>query len=183
MLKGEISVESQFGIGSAFIVSFPLDGTSENKDESENQEESELIKESSKETNKESQVLPDVLMVEDDYSNAGVIEYLLQGICKLETAISGEEAIEKTGKKQYAAILMDIALGRGISGLEATKRIRKIKGYQNTPIVAVTALAMKGQRELFLSEGCSHYISKPFDKKTFLNLVNSILYGEDSKSK
>jgi len=126
--------------------------------------------------------LPDVLLVEDDYSNAGVIEYLLAGVCNLDAAVTGEEAIDKCEKKQYAAILMDIALGRGISGLEATKRIRKIKGYENSPIVAVTALAMKGQRELFLSEGCSHYISKPFDKKSFLTLVNDILYNRNSKN-
>ena len=62
-----------------------------------------------------------------------------------------------------------------MSGLEAAKRIRIIDGYKDLPIVAVTALAMKGQRELFLSEGCSHYISKPFDKNSFLNLVTSIL--------
>ena len=127
---------------------------------------------------KKSSQLPAVLLVEDDYSNAGVIEYLLEDTCILETVVTGEEAVEKAEKKQYAAILMDIALGRGISGLEATKRIRKIKGYEKLPIVAVTALAMKGQRELFLSEGCSHYISKPFNKDSFLGLVKSILPKE-----
>ena len=48
-------------------------------------------------------------------------------------------------------------------------------GYENLPIVAVTALAMKGQKELFLSEGCSHYISKPFESKTFVSLIKEII--------
>ena len=64
-----------------------------------------------------------------------------------------------------------------IDGISATKKIRKVKGYENLPIVAVTALAMKGQKELFLSEGCSHYISKPFESKTFVKLIKEIIYN------
>jgi len=179
LMNGKISVESKVGSGSVFTVSFQGDEKTETSDKSttlskkdeDNLEKQEIEKPAN---------LPDVLLVEDDYSNAGVIEYLLEGICNLETVISGEEAIEKAENKQFNAILMDIALGRGMSGLEAAKRIRKLEGYKDLPIVAVTALAMKGQRELFLSEGCSHYISKPFDKNSFLNLVTSILPQNNS---
>jgi len=65
---------------------------------------------------------------------------------------------------------MDISLS-GINGLDATKLIRQIPGYANTPIIAVTAFAMRGDKERFLQEGCSHYLSKPFTKKTIIELL------------
>jgi CheY-like chemotaxis protein len=58
-----------------------------------------------------------------------------------------------------------------MSGLEAARKIKKIPGYENTPIIAVTALAMRGDREKFLSEGCTHYISKPFKKEDLINTI------------
>ena len=48
-------------------------------------------------------------------------------------------------------------------------------GYKDLPIVAVTALAMQGQKEMFLEEGCSHYVSKPYDAKTLLSLIKELL--------
>jgi len=119
--------------------------------------------------------MPYVLLVEDDLSNAGVIEYLLQGVCNLDMVSTGEEALDMVVQKQYSVILMDIDLGRGMSGIETTKQIREMKGYKDLPIVAVTALAMQGQKELFLEEGCSHYISKPYDGKTLLRLIKELL--------
>jgi CheY-like chemotaxis protein len=113
--------------------------------------------------------------VEDDLSNAGVIKYLLKEVCNLDIVTTGEEALKKVKQKQYSIILMDIDLGRGISGIETTKRIRKLSGYKDLPIVAVTALAMQGQKEMFLEEGCSHYISKPYDAKTLLSLIRELL--------
>ena len=93
---------------------------------------------------------------------------------------TGEEALEKVTQKQYSVILMDIDLGRGISGIETTKHIRKIVGYEDLPIVAVTALAMQGQKEMFLEEGCSHYVSKPYDAKTLLSLIKELLPNRKS---
>ena len=69
---------------------------------------------------------------------------------------------------------MDINL-KGMNGLETVSRIREIKGYENTPIVAVTAYAMMGDKEKFLSVGCTHYISKPFFKKDLVDLLTDIL--------
>ncbi len=59
-------------------------------------------------------------------------------------------------------------------------RIRKIIGYKDLPIIAVTALAMQGQKEMFLEGGCSHYISKPFDAKTLLSLIKELLLNGNS---
>jgi PAS domain S-box-containing protein len=175
LMDGEISVDSVIGEGSTFTVSFPLC-----KKEKEAQDTlvpiedaDSVIQEKERRTFKEK--LPKVLLVEDDPSNAGVIRYLLEGVCNLDTVKTGMMALELATKKQYKAILMDIDLGVGMSGIDTTKEIRKIKGNEKIPIIAVTALAMKGQRELILEEGCSHYISKPFDTKIFLSLMQQVL--------
>lgn len=182
LMDGKISVESEQGKGSTFIVSFPLckHGKTFKIKETEKNNNFSNVKTKSEVSDKD---LPLVLLVEDDISNAGVIEYLLQDVCKLDFVKTGEEALEKTAKKQYAAIIMDIALGAGIDGIETTKRIRKMKGYHDLPIIAVTALAMKGQRESFLAEGCSHYISKPFNNQTLLDLMLKLLYNGKSSDK
>jgi len=179
LMDGEISVESEAGKGSVFTISFPLCGREEKNNVTITSLEKEpVLQDNLEEKNKEQ--LPEVLLVEDDPSNAGVIEYFLKDVCNLDISNTGEKALEMISKKQYSAILMDIDLGRGMSGIDATKRIRKVKGYENLPIVAVTALAMKGQKELFLSEGCSHYISKPFESKTFVKLIKEIIYNGKS---
>jgi CheY-like chemotaxis protein len=175
LMNGEISVESEVGKGSVFTVRFPL-----YRKEGKNYETVLREKETTLQNNSEKKYkaqLPDVLLVEDDPSNAGVIKYFLKDVCSLDIANTGEQALKMTSTKQYSAILMDIDLGRGMSGIEATKRIRKMEGYENLPIVAVTALAMKGQKELFLSEGCSHYISKPFESKVFVSFIRGIIFN------
>jgi len=177
LMNGEISVESEVGKGSVFTVRFPL-----YRKEGKNYETKTALKENEPALQDNSEKiykvqLPHVLLVEDDPSNAGVIKYFLKDVCNLDIANTGEQALKMTSTKQYSAILMDIDLGSGISGIEATKRIRKMEGYDNLPIVAVTALAMKGQKELFLSEGCSHYISKPFDTKVFVSFIREIIYN------
>ena len=70
---------------------------------------------------------------------------------------------------------MDINLGVGKTGLETTEIIRNMQGYKTIPVVAITAYAMVGDREKFLSQGFSHYISKPFDKNQIFTLVKQIL--------
>jgi two-component system cell cycle response regulator DivK len=69
---------------------------------------------------------------------------------------------------------MDIGLGPGMNGLEVISRIKNLPEYKNVPIVAVTAHAMRGDKEKFLKHGCSNYISKPFLKEELLSLVKSI---------
>ena len=166
MMNGYISVESDLDSGSSFFVRLPI-----------LKREAEKIKpKDEKLTAKEGiSLLPNVLLVEDDLSNAGVIEFFLKDLYEIDTVTEGEAAVKIAGRKRYNAILMDIDLGSGINGLEAARQIKKIPGYANTPIIAVTALAMKGNREKFLSEGCTHYIAKPFDKKTLVKFMKDVL--------
>jgi CheY-like chemotaxis protein len=80
--------------------------------------------------------------------------------------------------KKYDVILMDINLGKGMDGLQAVKEIRKIPGYEDTPIIAVTGYALKGDRELMIEGGCSDYIPKPFDRETIETMMKKVLYGK-----
>ncbi len=117
----------------------------------------------------------DVLLVEDNQENKEVISYYIKNIANVDFAMDGPSAVAKAEAGNYAIILMDINLGLGMNGIEATQKIRKIQGYENTPIVAVTAYAMVGDSDIFLNSGCSHYIAKPFSKREMLDLVGKIV--------
>lgn len=69
---------------------------------------------------------------------------------------------------------MDINLGRSIDGLETTNQLRKLTGYLNIPIVAVTAYAGDEDKKEILSKGCSHYISKPYSRNDIIKLFKNI---------
>ncbi len=116
-----------------------------------------------------------VLLVEDEESCSSIVNYVLNGFCILDITKKGETAVALAASQKYDLILMDIKLNYGINGLDATKQIRQIEGYESIPIVAFTAYAMKGDKEYFLSQGLSHYISKPFDLDKFVEMIKSIL--------
>lgn len=118
---------------------------------------------------------PQILIVDDDKASRDITRLFLRDMCVIDIAEDGATALKLTGEKKYDAILMDIGLGREMSGLEATKRIRKISGYESIPIVAVTAYAMKGDKEEFLEAGCTHYLSKPFESSVIKSLMKEVL--------
>ncbi|MHB8578837.1 MAG: response regulator [Ignavibacteriaceae bacterium] len=120
-----------------------------------------------------------VLLVEDDEPTKDIIKYLLKNICELQTTNQGEIAIDLANQTKYSLILMDIKLDFGMNGIQATQSIRKIKGYESVPIIAVTAYAMKGDEEYFLSQGLSYYIAKPFDLKKFVSTISNFLSSEN----
>ena len=124
--------------------------------------------------NDNEKILPKVLMVEDDEISLRAMKIFLKDVCTTDETDNGFMAIELAGKNKYELILMDIGL-RGIDGLETAKKIRQIPGYENIPVVAVTAFAMSGDKEEILSSGCSHYISKPFEREEFVGLIKELL--------
>lgn len=117
----------------------------------------------------------DILLVEDDELNIRMVTSFLKDHYNVESAKSGEEALIKSLEKQYAIILMDIGLKKEMSGIDVTHKLRKIPEYQKTPIVALTAYALSGDKERILKAGCSHYLSKPFTKTQLIALLQSIL--------
>ena len=103
-----------------------------------------------------------VLVVEDNDVNQMLIAaYLEQFGLTHDTAANGEEAIRMVQERHYDVVLMDIMMPV-MDGLEATKKIRALDGpLASLPIIALTANAMKGDRETYLASGLDGYISKP----------------------
>ncbi len=102
-----------------------------------------------------------VLVVDDDWLNLEVAREQLEEVgLSVDVAEDGLEAIARAGQKQYAAILMDIQMPNA-DGLEATRQIRKIPGYQNVPIIALTGNAFSEDREHCLEAGMNDFLTKP----------------------
>ncbi len=121
-----------------------------------------------------------VLVVEDNDMNMQLVEYLLEeGGYQIVKAASGEDAlsIARSGDP-VDLILMDIHLP-GIDGLSVVREMKTDEHTKAIPILALTAHAMRGDRDRFLEAGCDGYISKPIDVKTFLTSVRQYLSQED----
>jgi CheY-like chemotaxis protein len=117
-----------------------------------------------------------VLVVEDNDMNMQLVEYLLEeGGVDIVKATSGEEALSITrSAAPFDLILMDIHL----PGMDGLSVVRAMKGDTRTarvPILALTAHAMRGDKDRFLDAGCDGYISKPIDVKTFLSSIEQYL--------
>jgi CheY-like chemotaxis protein len=110
-----------------------------------------------------------VLIVEDHWANRRVLEAMLKKVSKhgvfvMEAVENGQEAVNITSSRKYDIILMDCNMPI-MDGWQATEAIRKSTGPNKlTPIIAVTANAMKGDREKCLAAGMDDYISKPVDR-------------------
>jgi CheY-like chemotaxis protein len=103
-----------------------------------------------------------ILLVEDDNVNQIVLmRMLMQKGHAVDTANNGLEALARHARKQYDVILMDIQMPE-MDGIEATGKIREREGAEShTPVVALTAFALKGDRERFLAMGMDEYVPKP----------------------
>jgi CheY-like chemotaxis protein len=123
----------------------------------------------------------DVLVAEDNPMNQKLVLRLLEKWGHRPTlARNGREAFEATGRKSFDLVLMDVQMPEW-SGLEATEAIRKSeKGTgKHVPIVAMTAHAMKGDRERCLASGMDGYVSKPLDARELYENINA--FGGDGE--
>jgi len=116
-----------------------------------------------------------ILIVEDDEICKKFTMSCLKEFYELDSARNGLQAIELASQKNYDAILMDINLGKGINGIETTCEIRKFNDYKSTPVIAVTAYVGENEKNNFFKNGCSHYLSKPFNKTELNSLLSEIL--------
>lgn len=165
LMNGTTLVESKIGIGSSFTVRFPY--YPENNYSEKNVE----IKLNNNLTQDKSKTkLTNILIVDDDELSVSMIEHILKDKYNCEIASSGEEALKLASKNLYSIILLDIGL-KGMNGINTMKKIRKLDKYEKIPIIAVTAFAMKGDKEKFLEYGYSDYISKPFYSKQLLEVI------------
>ena len=118
-----------------------------------------------------------ILVVEDNDMNMQLVEFLLEeGGYDIVKAASGEEALEITRNAAGAPdlILMDIHLP-GMDGLSVVRAMKTDDRTRRIPILALTAHAMRGDKDRFLEAGCDGYISKPIDVKTFISSIEQYL--------
>jgi CheY-like chemotaxis protein len=117
-----------------------------------------------------------VLVVEDNEMNMQLVEFLLEeGGYQIVKAASGEEALGLARRgAPVDLILMDIHLP-GVDGLSVVQELKRDERTRNVPILALTAHAMRGDKDRFLQAGCDGYISKPIDVKTFLASIEPFI--------
>lgn len=164
MMGGRIEVDSEYGKGSTFrfYVTFPIGNA--------------LV------TNKK--VLPSItkvgkslrlLLVEDDKVNQKVVrKMLVERGYSVQEANNGIEAIELFTKDTYDAILMDIQMPK-MNGIEAATKIRSLEQEgKHTPIIALTAYSLPGDREKFLRLGMDEYVSKPIQMDVLFDAIERV---------
>ena len=152
-MGGVMQVESEYGVGSTFLVSIPY------------VESSEEVGEIHEEIKEFSAPKAAVLVVDDLEINIAVAEAMLQGMFGItpDCALSGYEALKMAHDKKYDIIFMDQMMP-GMDGLETTKMLRTSNGINSkTTIVALTANALVGMESLFLANGFDGFLPKPLD--------------------
>lgn len=159
-MGGTLTAESHEGLGSLFTLQIPL----------------RLVQRSLADAAElaahDPQHSPDarVLLVEDNPVNRTVVEAMLRSLGLLvSVAGDGAQAVSMVSKEKFALVLMDCRLPV-MDGYEATRRIREMPGLESLPIIALTANARHGDRDICLQAGMNDYLAKPF-KRTDLQQV------------
>ncbi len=113
-----------------------------------------------------------ILVAEDNLTNQKVIEYMLEPFdAEIEIVGNGRLALEAVSSSAYDMVLMDVQMPE-MDGVTATRHLRKLDGPgADTPIIALTANAMTGDREAYLKAGMSDYVPKPLDQHVLLHTI------------
>jgi PAS domain S-box-containing protein len=169
MMNGEIGMESEKGKGSTFYFSI----TFEHGSRLGQKPPAEPLK-------LEPGDNQNVLLVEDDQVNQMVVSRMLkQRGFRVDIVNNGAKAVKRCIEKKYDLVLMDIHMPV-MDGIEATHKIRAAEGDQkHMPIIALTAHALKGDRERFLAVGMDDYISKPIQMEAMFAVIDKELHKKD----
>ena len=167
LMGGEIGVESTPGRGATFwftIVAEPVETRSHNDDTFADRH-AEGAADKSKRALR-------ILIAEDNHLNQLVMRSMLMQLdCDLCIVNNGLEAVEEVQRNSYDLVLMDVRMPR-MDGPTATRQIRKLPGPKSRiPVIAVTANAMKGDREKYLDAGMNDYVSKPVEPRVLFEAI------------
>ncbi|MDB2562809.1 ABC transporter substrate-binding protein [Sulfurimonas sp.] len=168
LMDGDIGVESTFGTGSKFYFTLQLFDTPE------------ITAIKNTQTIIDShQLQAHILIVEDNKTNQLLLGMLLDDLdLSYDVANDGLEAIEAVKNNTYDLILMDENMPN-MSGKEATKVLRATYSYEQLPIIAVTANALKGDKEGFIASGMNSYLSKPIDADELTKVLHKFLLTDN----
>ncbi|MEA3228634.1 MAG: ATP-binding protein [Campylobacterota bacterium] len=167
LMDGTIELESQEGKGSTFRVTIPLEKIQSSEEEID---KPEFIQE-----DKENSLEGHILIVEDNKTNQMLVRMLIEefGLTS-DIANDGVEAIEMYNPDIHTLILMDENMPN-MNGIEAMKILKKRYQDRCTPIVALTANAMEGDKEKFLNLGMDGYVAKPIDEDELYHVIKEFL--------
>ncbi|MEO0740331.1 MAG: ATP-binding protein [Bacteroidota bacterium] len=171
LMEGTIDVESVRGAGATFTVTFPsVEGEPQIapvNDDRQGQRGGEVGAEDASEAR--------VLAVEDSADAQRMLHYALGPHYRLDAVASETDALRLAQLHAYDLVLMDVNLGAKRDGVDVLNALRDLSGYENTPILAVTAYAMPGDRERFLRCGFDGYLGKPFTTARVQEVVQETL--------
>ena len=127
----------------------------------------------------------DVLVAEDNPNNQKLIEILLKKVGINPVIVSnGKDAVEEYKKREFDLILMDINMPilDGISAMKQIKILEKNTNSKKTPIIALTANSIAGDKERYLQEGMDGYLSKPIEFEKLISILGEFLKKDSSKN-
>ncbi len=170
MHGGKVALTSEIGVGSCFIVEIPYNNSSLSASQSEPNTDTESHQKTSEQI-----VAPLILLADDNEANVSTVScYLEAKGYRMILAKDGQEAIAFAKIHHPDLILMDIQMPI-VDGIEATKQIRCDANLINIPIIAMTALAMTGDREKCLEAGANEYLAKPVKLKQLVSTIQLLL--------
>lgn len=169
LLGGDLTVFSQPGVGSIFTLTIEAFGKASAAPEWNKYERAEKLHTQADAPSAPLATKTSVLLVEDNPVNQQLMKVIL---CRMghdvTLAENGQQAVDAAQATAFDIILMDIQMPV-MNGLEATRILRQ-KGIK-TPVIAVTANALKGDRDLCIQAGCDDYLSKPVDKDRLAEMI------------
>ena len=174
LIGAEITLTSNLGEGSDFIVALPLNDQGgkilhNNSDGIKNKSDFKNEKPGFK-----------ILIVEDNLLNVEVIKRFLTQIANVSYSQDGAGAIQLARQKNFDLFLIDINLGYDMDGTEVLRNLRAMDKYKSTPMIAITGYASEMSKKEFIGKGFSSYLAKPFDKRELIALVDEFLSKENT---
>jgi CheY-like chemotaxis protein len=173
IMGGDVRVDSKYGEGSTFIVTIPQRVCSEDAIG----DFRERFKESLREKGyRENIIAPDakVLVVDDNIVNLMVVKGLLKNTkMRVATAESGKDALKAVAREKYDIIFLDQRMPE-MSGTETLRKMKEIPDF-NTPVICLTADAVMGAKESYISEGFDGYLSKPIETEQMTQILMQFL--------
>jgi signal transduction histidine kinase/ActR/RegA family two-component response regulator len=156
LMGGTVGTDSTAGVGSTFWLTVKL-----KKGGTETLAQSATVVDAEAEL-RQRYAGQRILLVDDEPINREVTSIQLEDVdLRVDMAEDGEEAVAMARKTDYVAILMDMQMPK-LNGLEATRQIRQLPGYQDIPIIAMTANAFAEDKAQCLAAGMNDFLSKPF---------------------